>query len=170
MGSDRSNIAELLSLRSSYPLPYDKFTSTFLDNADCKWPLERTTVSATDAKIILASGGYYSGEKAPQGQQAGNQIMNADNTKNNNRNENLNPLLDNAAASFRQGLICCPQKAGTYNLVSTRNNNFTNRSQKMHIVVKPANGAQQSQAQKWEFYPSASTRNTDRTNAEIARK
>merc|ERR1719284_1156124 len=27
-GTDRSNIAELLSLRSSYPLPYDKFTGT----------------------------------------------------------------------------------------------------------------------------------------------
>merc|ERR1711879_848472 len=63
-GTDRSNIAELLSLRSSYPLPYDKFDQTFLDSADCKWPLTDEVVPPNDAKIILASGGFYSGEKA----------------------------------------------------------------------------------------------------------
>merc|ERR1711879_718022 len=110
-GTDRSNIAELLSLRSSYPLPYDKFKSTFLDNSDCKWPL--------------------SGQKGEEG----HEIMNSDDSDNNGR-DNLDPLLNNAAASFRQGLVCCPKVAGTYNLVSTRNNNFTNRSQKLHIVVK----------------------------------
>lgn len=165
-GTDRSNIAELLSLRSSYPLPYDKFKSTFLDNSDCKWPLERTTVSPTDAKIILASGGYYSGEKPANGQAAGHNIMNANNQDNNNR-DNLDPLLNNAAASFRQGLICCPKTPGTYNLVSTRNNNFTNRSQKMHIVVKPANGAARNPAENWEFFPSANTKSTDKTQAAV---
>merc|ERR1719266_905279 len=84
-GTDRSNIAELLSLRSSYPLPYDKYTDTFLDNSDCKWPLESGTISATDAKIILASGGYYSGEKPNQGQAAGHNIMEADNSDNGDR-------------------------------------------------------------------------------------
>merc|ERR1712154_409579 len=109
----------------------------------------------TDVKIILASGGYYSGEKPANGQPAGHNIMTANNQDNNNR-DNLDPLLNNAAASFRQGLICCPKVAGTYNLVSTRNNNFTNRSQKLHIVVKPADGGAATQAEKWEFYPSAS--------------
>jgi len=160
-GTDRSNIAELLSLRSSYPLPYDKFKSTFLDNSDCKWPLSGQNVSPTDAKVILASGGYYSGEKGDEG----HEIMNSDESDNNGRAQ-LDPLLNNAAASFRQGLVCCPQEAGTFNLVSTRNNNFTNRSQKMHIVVKRADGAGLSTAQKWEFYPSANTRSTDKTNAE----
>jgi len=148
-GTDRSNIAELLSLRSSYPLPYDKFTTTFLDKADCKWPLSNQLVSAQDAKIILASGGYYSGEEGENHSIIGG-----------NR-ANLNPLLNNAAASFRQGLICCPKTPGTYHLVSTRNNNFSNRSQKMNIVVKPKTTGSTLQSQKWEFFPSASTTSTD---------
>jgi len=161
-GTDRSNIAQLLSLRSSYPLPYDKFQSTFLDNSDCKWPLEGGNVSPTDAKIILASAGYYSGEKG----NAGHEIMDANGNDNAGRG-NLDPLLNNVAASFRQGLVCCPKVAGTYNLVSTRNNNFTNRSQKLHIVVKPADGGAATQAEKWEFYPSASTRSTDNSQSKM---
>merc|ERR1719348_664272 len=38
-GTDRSNLAELKTLKSSYPLPYDKFTETFFDDSDCTWPL-----------------------------------------------------------------------------------------------------------------------------------
>lgn len=148
-GSDRSNIAELLSLRSSYPLPYDKFSTTFLDNSDCKWPLSNQVVPPTDAKIILASGGYYTAEEG------------SDHSIIDGGRQALNPLLDNASASFRQGLICCPKTTGIYNLVSTRNNNFSNRSQKMHIVVKPKTTGAASQASKWEFFPSAKTSTTD---------
>jgi len=156
-GTDRSNIAELLSLRTSYPLPYDKFTETFLDNADCKWPLENQSVSANDAKIILASAGYYSGEKGN-----GHEVTNNAGTQLNRAN--LDPLLNNVAASFRQGLVCCPTEEGTYNMVSTRNNNFTNRSQKMHIKVKRTTTGT-PQAAKWEFFPNAKTTTTDTSPA-----
>merc|ERR1712025_1405405 len=132
-GTDRSNLAELpgstAGLRSSYPRPYDEGPQdTFLDNADCKWALDDAPVAAQDAKIILASGGYYTKENSNDAHAI------------NNRDE-LDPLLNNVSASFRQGLICCVNAPGEWYLVSTRNNNFSNRSQKMHIVAKAKNAA-----------------------------
>jgi len=146
-GTDRSNIAELITLRSSYPKPYDRFQDTFLDNADCKWPMSNQKVPANDAKIILASAGYYSGEE------------DSDHSIIDGGRQNLDPLLNNAAASFRQGLICCPTEPGIFNMVSTRNNNFSNRSQKMHILVKKKTNSG-SNLGKWEFFPSAKTSST----------
>merc|ERR1719499_2701281 len=60
-GTDRSNIAELMSLRSSYPLPYDKTTGTFFDeeNSECRWCIDGTLIKPSDAKIVAASAGYY---------------------------------------------------------------------------------------------------------------
>lgn len=141
-GTDRSNIAELpnstAGLRSSYPRPYDVGPDdTFLDNADCRWALSETVVDPQDAKVILASGGYYSRES--QAATNDHSIENRD---------ELDPLLNNVSASFRQGLICCVNKPGEWFLVSTRNNNFSNRSQKLHIVAKAAG----TSAQSWEFY------------------
>jgi len=133
-GTDRSNIAELRSLRTSYPVPYDKAEDTFFDNSECHWCLDGTTkIPPEDAKIIAASAGYYSDQEAI------------------GKKNNLNVLLNNAAASFRQGMCCCATKEGVYNLVSTRNNNFTNRSQKLHIKVNPKTA--KANKDKWEFFP-----------------
>jgi len=143
-GTDRSNLVELpganAGLRGSYPRPYDVGAQdTFLDSADCKWALDNAPVDPQDAKIILASGGYYTEEQSNNANHAIN-----------NRDE-LDPLLNNVSASFRQGLICCVNTPGEWFMVSTRNNNFSNRSQKMHIVAKAANPATAAAA-KWEFY------------------
>jgi len=139
-GSDRSNLAELKTLKSAYPLPYDKFEHTFFDDSDCTWPLVDKEITPQDAKIIMASGGYYTGEEDIQ----------ADNK------ENLDPLLNNVSASMRGGIICCAKRPGEHYMVSTRNNNFTNRSQKLHIVVKNKNLATLPK-DKWKFFPSRST-------------
>jgi len=142
-GSDRSNIVELggkTGLRGSYPQPYDTATDTFLDNADCKFPLSDTILDPQDAKVILASGGYYSQE------QSGNDKDHAVNQR-----DDLDPLLNNVSASFRQGLICCPKTSGEWFLVSTRNNNFSNRAQKLHIVAK-AKEPGVPNAAKWKLY------------------
>jgi len=127
-GSDRSNIMEMLDMRSSFPQAYDQ-SASFFDAATCKYPLSDETVSALDAKIILASAGYFT--DAQDAADGGGQ-----------NNQNLDPLLNNVSGAFRQGLVCCVTEntpAGDYYFVSTRNNNFSNRSQKMHIVVKEAN-------------------------------
>merc|ERR1712224_408680 len=148
-GSDRSNIVELggaTGLRGSYPQPYDvavqKNINTFLDDSDCKWALSDDILDPQDAKVILASGGYYTEEGNGGNGDQDHAITNRD---------DLDPLLNNVSASFRQGLICCPKNAGEWFLVSTRNNNFSNRAQKLHIVAKPKDRGVQNAA-KWKLY------------------
>lgn len=133
-GSDRSNIMEMSALRNSYPMPYDQYAS-FFDVVTCKRPMEDTILSAADVKIVLATQGYFSSEQAA-----------ADNT-----GDNVDPLLNNVSGAFKQGVVCCTDAntpAGDYYLVSTRNNNFSNRSQKMKIKVVEAGAA----AGAFEFF------------------
>jgi len=146
-GSDRSNLAELKSLKDSFPLPYDKFEHTFFDDSDCTWPLHNREIPPQDAKIIMASGGYYTGEADVQS----------------GVKDDLDPLLNNVSGSTRGGIICCANRAGEHYMVSTRNNNFSNRSQKLHIVVKNNNPAT-ADKDKWVFYPSRLT-SSDNTAA-----
>lgn len=126
-GSDRSNIMEMTALRNSYPMPYDQYES-FFDAVSCKRPMEDEVLSAQDVKIVLATQGYFSSEQDAQ-----------------NTNDNVQVLLNNVSGAFKQGLVCCTDAntpAGDYYMVSTRNNNFSNRSQKMKIrVVEPSTGA-----------------------------
>lgn len=49
------------------------------------------------------------------------------------RKQELNNLLDNAPASYEGPLM--KVKKGTYHYTCTRNNNFTNRSQKATLIV-----------------------------------
>merc|ERR1719492_406520 len=83
-------------------------------------------LSSTDVKAIFATAGYYSNA----------------NTKAYD-NDDVDPLLNNVSASFKQGLICCTTTATAikeYYFISTRNNNFSNRSQKLKIrVTAPTN-------------------------------
>jgi len=134
-GSDRSNIMEMSALRNSYPMPYDQYAS-FFDAVTCKRPMEDTILSAADVKIVLATQGYFSSEEA---------------AADNNNGDNVDPLLNNVSGAFKQGVVCCTDAntpVGDYYLVSTRNNNFSNRSQKMKIKVVEAGAA----AGAFEFF------------------
>lgn len=133
-GSDRSNIMEMSALRNSYPMPYDQYAS-FFDAVTCKRPMEDTILSADDVKIVLATQGYFSSKDDA-----------TDNT-----GDNVDPLLNNVSGAFKQGVVCCTDAntpVGDYYLVSTRNNNFSNRSQKMKIKVVAAGSA----AGAFEFF------------------
>jgi len=128
-GSDRSNIMEMTALRNSYPMPYDQNEgASFFDVVSCKRPMEDEVLSAQDVKIVLATAGYFNSEEDAE-----------------DTNDNVDPLLNNVSGAFKQGLVCCTDAntpAGDYYMVSTRNNNFSNRSQKMKIrVVEPSTGA-----------------------------
>jgi len=144
-GTDRSNIMEVKSLRTSYPLAYDQDgVQSFFDEVKCKYPLEGSDwLTSAQSKAIFASAGYYyaNGATTLGNMNVGNQINN---------------LLNNVSASFRQGLVCCTDgttKAGDYYFISTRNNNFTNRSQKMHIkVITGLAGAGQKTARQFQYY------------------
>lgn len=132
-GTDRSNLMEMKSMRGSYPVAYDvEGTSSFFDQVKCKYPMENVDdwLSAAQTKAIFATGGYYYADGA--------ELKAMDNNE-------VNPLLNNVSASFRQGLMCCTDAssaAGEYFFLSTRNNNFTNRSQKMRITIAAATGAE----------------------------
>jgi len=133
-GSDRSNIMEMSALRNSYPMPYDQYAS-FFDIVTCKRPMEDEVLTADDVKIILATQGYFSSKEDAE----------------NNNGDNVDPLLNNVSGAFKQGVVCCTDAnttPGDYYLVSTRNNNFSNRSQKMKIKVEAAG----AQAGEFKFF------------------
>lgn len=127
-GSDRSNIMEMTALRNSYPMPYDQYEGqSFFDHVTCKRPMENSILEAEDVKIILATQGYFKDKNAAD-----------------TANDNVDPLLNNVSGAFKQGLVCCTDAdtpTGDYYMVSTRNNNFSNRSQKMKIRVTESTGA-----------------------------
>lgn len=128
-GSDRSNLIQLNDKRESYPIPLDKNTNDFFAQSNCYQTIGGAAwgsgevggaVNEKDAQLFLLSGGYYN--------------TFADVAA---RDDNLDPLLDNVSATMRS-MTCCPQTTGQFYFVSTRNNNFSNRDQKLEIVVSPA--------------------------------
>merc|ERR1719491_990113 len=141
-GSDRSNLIQLMDKNSTFPAPYDKAvvtdffaasdvyqtytgaavaSGTALDSADLP---NAQTLSGRDAQLYMVSGGFWNNE--------------AEVNQNNNAEYQLNVLLNNAPASMR-GMTVCPKTGsqGTYEFTCTRNNNFSNRDQKLTINVTP---------------------------------
>lgn len=84
--------------------------------ADIKWISEgSTTASAKDLAVMMSSSGYYKSASEAK-------------TK-----AEMNSLLNNAPASFEGAVL--KFNRGTYRYMSTRNNNFSNRSQKASLIV-----------------------------------
>jgi len=141
-GTDRSNLIQILDKNSTYPVPLDKaIVDDFFANSKVfqtytgKVVSSGTPVTAPltaaqaqaksgrDAQLYFMSAGYYNTE-AEVGQQ-----------KSQNDDGELNVLLNDTPASMR-GMTVCPEKRGTYEFTCTRNNNFSNRDQKLTIIVK----------------------------------
>jgi len=141
-GTDRHNMAQLLSFDENFPLPLDKFPDNIWTRSKC-WFLNGTTLStgpftqsgsftgnsgALDCAIYMTTAGLYN--SLAEVQTAGNTLNTFD------------PLLDNAPASLVGGVILqinpnfgLTGTNVTYNYMCTRNNNFSNRSQKGAITV-----------------------------------
>jgi len=120
-------------MNESYPLTYDKWASTFFDYVTCYQPLNSaSTLDNTDVELILGSAGFYRSYKYATEQFASK-----------GASARLDVLLNNVSGAFRAGLICCigdsalAANAGdlTFYFVSTRNNNFSNRDQKLQIII-----------------------------------
>merc|ERR1711879_464517 len=142
-GSDRSNLIQIMDKNSTYPAPFDKLVvddffanskvfQTYTGNeVSSGTPLTQPLTAAQanaqpdtrDAQLYFLSGGYYATEAT-----VGNAIGN-------DADGELNVLLNNAPASMRS-MTVCPKKSGTYEFTCTRNNNFSNRDQKLTIIVK----------------------------------
>ncbi len=111
----------------NYPKPWEQTDLwndvTLVWKDDTAWP----TTSAPgpeDIAAAFASSGYYGCYRSTV-------CENSVETK-----ENLQQLLNNVSPSFTGAILRF--KAGTYNYLCTRNNNFTNRSQKGVLRVAAA--------------------------------
>ncbi|XP_071960524.1 protein DD3-3-like [Antedon mediterranea] len=132
-GTDRNNIVQIADALDNYPLPFDM--TSMWQNANVIWmhtqdssETQLPDIAAVDLAVSMASAGYYQCMSAATcgGQSAQNK-------------NKINNLLDNAPASYKGALLQI--SAGEYHYMCTRNNNFTNRSQKGMLVVKETNNA-----------------------------
>lgn len=121
---------------SNYPLPVDKDTpptastpvgAGMFKAATVAWASFDTQdpVDKQDLELAFASAGYYHCLN-PVGQCSTESVEDKG---------QLNQLLNNAPASFEGAVLCFPN-TGVYHYISSRNNNFTNRSQKGMLTVK----------------------------------
>jgi hypothetical protein len=118
-GTDRSNFAQLDEINQNWPIPldeYDKNIFTEMQTDTC-YTLDGEELGNdwVDCAVTLATSGQFRTEDGPY--------------------TNFNPTLDNAPASLIGGVLMQPSE-GTYNYMCTRNNNFSNRSQKGTLIVE----------------------------------
>jgi len=123
-GTDRNNWVQMGTLDENYPLPLDKFQAeSIFSFADC-FTMGGTQIAAwQDCALILATSGQY-------------RTMTDVSTNANS----FDPLLNDAPPSLIGGVMLKfkPTAAGkTFNYMCTRNNNFSNRSQKGSLTVTP---------------------------------
>jgi len=132
-GTDRSNFVLLRNLNETYPLPLDKGLYNMFNFTSC-WNLDGSAIGSwakgtlnLDCAIVLATSGYYRSAAAAQSATAqANSQGNAD---------DLDPLLDNAPPSLIGGVVIQVSLPGTYFYAGSRNNNFSNRTQKGTLII-----------------------------------
>jgi len=133
-GTDRHNLVQIERKDETYPLPLDKdqYKADFFTTCNCfkTYTGEAVNsgeeVSEKDMQIYMMSNGYYSGYN--NGDQSLLEAVNED--------RELNELLNDTPASLR-GMTCCDcDTPGEYIFTNTRNNNFSNRDQKLVITVE----------------------------------
>jgi hypothetical protein len=126
-GTDRHNIVQTLQGNENYPLPLDKFTDNMWSNSKCydQHGAQIGGSGATpwlDCALLMSTSGYF--------RTAADTL----------HGTAFDPLLDTAAPSLIGGVLMqfdAVSAAQTYTYMCSRNNNFTNRSQKGQITVKP---------------------------------
>jgi len=131
-GTDRSNLIQIMDKNSTYPAPLDKaVVEDFFANSKVFRTYTGEAVATgnaqnnaeRDAQLYFMSAGYYASEDSVAKKIGDDQ------------QGELNVLLNDTPASMRS-MTVCPEKAGTYEFTCTRNNNFSNRDQKLTIIVK----------------------------------
>jgi len=125
-GTDRSNMMDLADSGKNFFTPMES-TNNIAHNVDVLWAAKTVTnPSPYDIALQLASAGKYSCYDC----------SNADSFKTLSKTRNkMDKLLNNAPASFG-GMVLKFKNKGKYVYGCTRNNNFSNRSQKGQILVK----------------------------------
>lgn len=122
-GTDRNNLLEMPFPNSNFPTPFE--VSTMFKDARVVWTAvgSKEDIDANLA-LVLSTSAYY---QCIPNEECGKESVDG--------KLQLNPTLDNADASF-PGLVAIFEKAGEYFYMCSRNNNFTNRSQKGQLTIK----------------------------------
>ncbi|KAH9496348.1 Protein DD3-3 [Bulinus truncatus] len=127
-GTDRSNFVEMSDRSQNFPTPFE--LSSLWPNVKVAWIyFNKINISPKDLAINMASSGYYrcaDASSCPEKENADYLVK----TK-----AKISNTLDNAPASY-EGALLRFTKAGVYSYMCTRNNSFSNRSQKGSVVVK----------------------------------
>ena len=162
-GTDRSNLVQMRERDENYPYPFEQ--TTFWKNARVRWsPMTKSadSIKTKDLALYFASSGYYRFVsflirffylKMIFSCQNQTDCPGADNAfAFDKRATKLNNQLNNAPASF-EGLslisffiflstnsfhssgALLQVSRGTYHMMCTRNNNFSNRAQKGTLTV-----------------------------------
>jgi len=116
-GTDRHNFVQMLNKDDNYPIPLDTAPfagKTIWDYSTC-YDFTGATLSSIQCALTLATSGQF------------RTVAQVTATFDN--------LLNNAPASLIGGIIMKVNTAGEYNYMCTRNNNFSNRSQKGVLIV-----------------------------------
>ena len=125
-GTDRNNIVQVSDPNTNYPVPWEN--ATLFKDAEVIWasfaddPNNPSELSVQDVATAFASSGYY---RCVQSTTCTDSVQ----TK-----ATLQQLLNNASPLF-EGAILRFTRHGTYYYICSRNNNFTNRSQKGQLTV-----------------------------------
>ena len=122
-GTDKNNFVQMNYAPYSLPVP---FSSDMLKSAQVIHNSAGGSKIYKDIEASLASSGYY--------RTAQEKVQ-----KSSNPRFKLNGQLNNASPSF-PGMILKWANAATYYYMCTRNNNFTNRSQKGRLIIKNQSG------------------------------
>ncbi|KAL5250968.1 hypothetical protein ACHWQZ_G016634 [Mnemiopsis leidyi] len=136
-GTDRSNFLEMQGEIENYPAPFEN--TTFWANVKS---VTQPSATAKDIAAGFFSSGYYCGaaQSANVCNQNGDQVLGTGGA--------MNDLLNNAPASYFGHVLKFTGKT-TVAYMCSRNNNFSNRSQKGILwVVDPADAAKSQAAKK----------------------
>lgn len=147
-GTDRQNMVLISNdRRHNYPIPLDKFADVALwPKMDFWRPITGEAISDwVDAAVILATSGQYTDKNDPE-------------------LADFQELLNDSPASLIGGILMAP-KAGSifqdgpgstphkFSYMNTRNNNFSNRSQKAWITIGGPNSRPVGQVPGFEAPP-----------------
>ena len=124
-GTDRNNIVQILDPNTNYPLPWENVKDAQVIWASFASNPNNPSLSPQDIATAFASSGYYGCVAAAT---CGAESVETKTV--------LQQLLNNASPSF-EGAILRFNTPGTYYYmyICSRNNNFTNRSQKGQLMV-----------------------------------
>ncbi|KAI0209873.1 Protein DD3-3 [Lamellibrachia satsuma] len=119
-GTDRNNLVQISGLNENFPMPFEN--TTMWSNMEVVWIYHGVTqLKSRDTALNMASCGYFVCVKKSDCSKSGEDSV------------LLNTKLDNASPSYEGALL--KFKKGRYHYMCTRNNNYTNRSQKGTLIV-----------------------------------